>query len=135
MIQFYFLSILLNFLAGYALSFDRDAHAGKLEGVRELFRDETLRLVLGVLTISVGFFKMLSAVRGDVPIIGDLYPAAAGLLAGFALILEYYRSKTTLHVESSDKLDLVFVKNRKWVGVCAIVASVSHFLFPTVLFF
>lgn len=134
MIQFYFLSILLNFLAGYALSFDRDARTGRLEGIRELFRDETLRLVLGVLTLSIGFFKLFSAVRGDVPIIGDFYPAAAGLLAGFGLVLEYYRVKTTLHTESSNKLDLIFVKNRKWLGVGAMVASIAHFLFPTVLF-
>lgn len=134
MIQFYFLSIVLNFFAGYALLFDPEAKTGALEGVRELFRDETLRLVLGVLAMTIGVFKLLSAVRGDIPIIGDIFPAAAGLLSGFALVLEYYRSRTTLHVKASDKIHLIFVKNRKWLGIGAIMASFAHFLFPTVVF-
>jgi len=134
MIQFYFLSIVLNFCAGYALSFDREARTGALEGIRSIFRDETLRLVLGVLTMSVGVFKLLSVVRGDFPVVGDLVPSAAGLLSGFALLLEYYREKTTLHELFSDRLDRIFVKNRKWLGIGAILAAVAHFLFPTVLF-
>lgn len=134
MMQFYFLSIVLNFFAGYALVFDPEARTGALEGVRELFRNETNRLVLGVMTMSVGVFKLLSAVRGDVPVVGDLFPSLAGMLSGFALVLEYYQSRTTLHVEFSDKLHLVFVKNRKWLGIGAMMASFAHFLFPTVLF-
>ena len=134
MMQFYFLSIVLNFFAGYALVFDPEARSGTLEGVRELLRKETVRLVLGLLTASVGLFKLISAVRGDVPVIGDLFPSLAGVLSGFSLVLEYYRARTTLHVEFSDKLHLIFVKNSKWLGIGAMTASFAHFLFPTVLF-
>jgi hypothetical protein len=134
MMQFYFLSIVLNFFAGYALVFDPEARTGALEGVRELLRNETLRLVLGVMTLSVGFFKLISAVRGDVPVIGDLFPSLAGALSGFSLVLEYYQARTTLHADFSDKLNLIFVKNRKWLGIGAMTAAFAHFLFPTVLF-
>ncbi len=134
MIQFYFLSITLNLLAGYALSYDRESEAPSGRELRELFDGETFRLVLGVLSFAVGMFKLLSVVRGDVPVVGDLIPSFAGLLSGFALILEFYRRKTTLPLRLSEKLDLVFVKNRKWLGLGAIFAAVAHFLFPTVLF-
>lgn len=134
MIQFYFLSIVLNFLAGYAVSMDSESSTGSLEGIRELFRDETLRLVLGILAMSVGFFKLLTVVRGDVPVVGDLIPAVAGLSSGFTLAFEFYRSRSTIHSDTSERLESIFLKNRKWLGIAAIVSSAAHFLFPTVLF-
>jgi hypothetical protein len=63
-----------------------------------------------------------------------LFPSLAGLLAGFALVLEFYRSRTTQHVQFSENLHLIFVKNRKWLGIGAMTAAFAHFLFPTVLF-
>jgi len=135
MIQFYFLSIVLNLFSGYALILDGDERTGTpMDGIRELFSDETLRLVLGVLTVSVGFFKLISVVRSDVAIIGDLIPAAAGILSGIALLLEFYRNRSALPNGPYARFDLVLAKNRKWIGYGAIVAAFTHFLFPTVLF-
>jgi hypothetical protein len=134
MIQFYFLSILFNAIAGYALALDPDARPSSLDGIRVILLDETFRLVTGVMTVATGFFKLLSAVRGDIPVVGDLYPSLAGLASGFALIFEYYRTRSALATEVSERLELVFIKNRKWVGYAALVAAVTHFLFPTVLF-
>ena len=134
MIQFYFLSILFNAIAGYALALDPDARPSALDGLKSILLDETFRLVLGVMTVATGFFKLLSSVRGDIPVVGDLYPSVAGLAAGFALIFEFYRTRTALASEVSARLELVFVKNRKWIGYAALVAGVTHFLFPTVLF-
>ncbi len=134
MIQFYFLSILFNAIAGYALALDQDARPSSLDGIKSILSDETFRLVLGVMTIATGFFKLLSAVRGDIPVVGDLYPSIAGLAAGFALVFEFYRARSALASDVSERLELVFVKNRKWIGYGAMVAAVTHFLFPTVLF-
>ena len=134
MIQFYFLSIVLNFLAGYALSSDAENRSGSLDGVRDLFHDETMRLVLGILSMAVGFFKLLTVVRGDIPVVGDLFPSLAGLGAGFALTLEFYRARSTVQSIASERLELIFVKNRKWLGMAAMVSAAAHFLFPTVLF-
>ncbi|GAB1481261.1 hypothetical protein MASR2M78_00760 [Treponema sp.] len=133
MIQFYFLSILLNAIAGYALITD-DESGSPLHGIREYLSDETFRLVLGVLAVVTGFFKLLSAVRGDIPVIGDLFPSLAGLAAGFSLVYEYYRSRTSISSEKAERLELLFVKNRKWIGYSALLAAFAHFLFPTVLF-
>lgn len=135
MVQFYFLSIVLNLLSGYALILDDDKQAaGPLDGIRELFRGETFRLVIGVFSLAVGFFKLISVVRSDVAIIGDLIPASAGILSGFALLLEFYRNRSALPNGPYARFDLILAKNRKWIGYGAIVAALTHFLFPTVLF-
>lgn len=134
MIQFYFLSILFNAIAGYALAMDQDARPSSLDGIRAILSDETFRLVLGVLTLATGFFKLLSAVRGDIPVVGDLFPSVAGLASGFALVFEFYRTRSALASDVSERLELIFVKNRKWIGYGTLIAAVTHFLFPTVLF-
>ncbi len=134
MIQFYFLSILFNAIAGYALVVEADARASVLDGLKSYALDETFRLVAGVMTMAVGFFKLLSVVRGDIPVVGDLAPALAGLAAGFTLIFEFYRTRSTLEGRDSEKFERIFVKNRKWFGYFAMASAGAHFLFPTVLF-
>ena len=133
MLQFYFLSIVLNALAGYILVTGDDG--GFLE-FRNGFslKDETPKLVIGILSAVVGLLKILSVVEGDVHIIGDLFPALAGLLCGFILIFEYYRGRLIAEVsESSKKIDLLLVSNKKIIGIAAIIAAALHFLFPKVL--
>jgi hypothetical protein len=140
MIQFYFLSIVLNALSGYILTREpKDGGAGVDEtgpetGFHVSLKNETGRLILGVLTIVVGLLKILSSVAGDLPVIGDLIPALAGFLAGFALVFEYYRSRSTLEPEHTDKIEHLLIHNKKWIGFLAIASAGLHFLFPSVLF-
>lgn len=135
MIQFYFLSIICNALAGYALIADAEAKSSLFDGLRSYVLNETFRLVLGVLTMVVGFFKLLSVIRGDIPVIGDLLPAAAGLASGFSLLFDFYRSRSDVIDERSVKIENLLSANRKLVGYGSIAAAGAHFLFPTVLFF
>lgn len=136
MLQFYFLSVLLNAITGavllYANRDDLDSPADSK--IPAIAYDETFRLVLGILTGVTGFFKLLTAVRGDVPVIGDLLPALAGLAGGFTLLYEFYRSRST---EDDSHLPAFFQKivaSKKYVGIACLLAAVLHFLFPTVLF-
>ena len=95
MLQFYFLSILLNAVTGLVLLFanqNQQEESGS-HMVPEVAYDETFRLVLGILTGIVGFFKLLTVVRGDVPVLGDLFAAVAGMAAGFMLLYEFYRTR------------------------------------------
>jgi len=123
----------MNALAGYVLiSGDRDAPMVFKSGFS--IKDETFRLVVGVASALTGLMKILSSVEGDVPIIGDLFPALTGFLAGFILVFEYYRNRTSVEVtERVEKVDRLLVANKKIIGVAALVAAVLHFLFPTVL--
>lgn len=137
MIQFYLLSILFNAASGYTLiEGDKAADAGyqdRLPGDFKLSTENgTFRLVLGILTALMGVFKLLSAVKGDIPVIGDLVPALAGFAAGFVLIYENYRGHHTDIKESGKTGDFLF-KNKRLVGFMALGAAVLHFLFPGVL--
>ena len=133
MLQFYFLSIVLNALAGYILITKDSDDVLKFKGGFSL-KDETFRLVVGILSALTGLLKILSVVEGDVPVVGDLVPALTGIFSGFILIFEYYRSRTSLRVsEQAEKVDRLLVANKKIIGVAALVAAALHFLFPKVL--
>jgi hypothetical protein len=132
MIQFYFLSVFLNALAGYALAGGDER--GEL-GIKDGFflSDETVKLVLGILCMVTGLLKLLSPAEGGLPILGDLIPAVLGLLTGFVLVLEYYRSHATVESGEADRLYAGFTRNKKLLGFIAVISAVLHFLFPGVL--
>ncbi|MDR2742943.1 MAG: hypothetical protein LBB98_12435 [Treponema sp.] len=135
MIQFYFLSILFNALTGYILGIEQKEDEDSLEkGIKFSSRNGTFRLVLGVLTMVTGLLKILSASRGDIPVIGDIVPAIVGLVGGFVLIFEYYNSRSALNTEKSEKLARFLDHNKRWIGFIAIASAALHFLFPSVLF-
>ena len=131
MLQLYFLSVVLNALAGYILI----AGDGVLEFKSDFsLKNETTRLVVGILSAITGFMKILSVVEGDVPVIGDLVPAATGFLCGFILLVEYYRSRSSLETQDSKgKIDKILLTNKKIIGTAALIAAALHFLFPKVL--
>ena len=175
MLQFYFLSILLNVIAGlilvYATDFTSknpvlpdakksDFDVSDLDGEDSdkntetegddsvfdkrlsfainskgtFFDDMTFRLVVAILSGLVGILKLLSTIQNDVPVIGDLIPALAGLAACFALLVEYYIQKSTTEVKLPSVLNTVFISGRKYLGIFCIIAGVLHFIFPRVLF-
>ena len=132
MLQFYFLSIVMNALAGYILITGDEGVLKFTSGFS--LKDEKFKLVVGILAALTGFLKILSVVEGDVPVIGDLFPALMGFLSGLLLISEYFRSRSSAEVsDNTGKFDRLLVANKKIIGVAALVAAVLHFLFPTVL--
>jgi len=135
MLQFYFLSIVMNALAGYILiNGDKDGQGPLVFKSGFSLKDETFMLVVGIVSTLIGLMKILSVVEGDVPVIGDLFPALTGFLAGFILIFEYYRSRTSLeNSDSVEKVDRLLIANKKVIGMAALAAAVLHFLFPRVL--
>ncbi|MEM5948576.1 hypothetical protein WKV44_08460 [Spirochaetia bacterium 38H-sp] len=144
MIQFYALSVLTNFLSGVILS--QDSFSEKL-GITAMFNPKVIKsksflFIWGILTTVTGVFKILSVVPGNgAIIIGDLLPALVGILAGVALLLmfyqEYKKSKTDstlLDDETTETLNLVIIQNKTIIGIAALLVSILHFFFPTVLF-
>jgi hypothetical protein len=135
MVQFYLLSVLLNIVAGYSLiSFETSSKGTKFDGIREYLKDSTTRLILGILCSTVGFFKLLTVMRGDIPVVGDFIPSVAGMAAGFTLLLEFYRANSNVTTTTLDKLDSIFVANRRIVGIVSVSSGLVHFLFANVLF-
>ncbi|MDR2068766.1 MAG: hypothetical protein LBP71_02740 [Spirochaetaceae bacterium] len=133
MIQFYFLSIVFNAAAGYCLI--TAGEEGTMEpSLRSSLQNETFHLILGILATVTGLLKLLSAVQGDVPVLGDLLPALVGFATGFILLFDYYRSRTTIVSALSERLEGLLSKNKKWIGFLSLAVAGLHFLFPTVLF-
>jgi hypothetical protein len=134
MIQIYFLSILLNAGGGFVLF----SGSGKGEGsaieneIRFSLQNETFRLVLGVLCALTGLLKLLSPVQGDIPVIGDLVPAAAGLAAGFVLLFDYYHGRSFFE-DGDGRMKTIITVNRRWIGFIVMAAALLHFVFPGVL--
>ncbi|MDR0376231.1 MAG: hypothetical protein LBH70_00370 [Spirochaetaceae bacterium] len=137
MIQFYFLSVLLNALTGYILSSGsgQKESEGSLErGIDRFLRNDTFRLVLGLAAMATGLLKLLSSTNGDIPVIGDCIPAVAGLGTGFILVFEYYNARSALNTEKSEAFARSLEQNKRWVGFIALASAALHFLFPGVLF-
>lgn len=151
MAQFYFLSILMNILAGLILIFgvnlaaektgdfldeedDTDSPVKKTFG--ELGLDSpSFRMVVGILCVFVAIMKLLSVFRNDVPFIGDSFPALAGFLGGASILLEYYVSSSEDEISVSESIQKVFIDSRKIIGYVCFAAALLHFIFPQVLFF
>jgi hypothetical protein len=142
MIQFYFLSILFNVLAGFFLVSESTGDADKGDSfskqsenpnIPAFLKNESLRLILGVLCMVMGLLKILSSTKGDIPVIGDLFPAAAGLVAGFVLVFDFYRNQSVLEEDQTINAGRFLLNHKKAVGFAAIAAAALHFLFPSVL--
>jgi len=130
MLQFYFLSVFLNALAGYLLFFwDENSPT---EGRKDLpLQSDTFILVVGILSAVTGLVKLFSPVGGSLPIIGDLIPAAVGFVCGFVLLFGYYRRRTSIDdSEQTKKIEGMLTGNKRIIGAAAFVAAILHFLFP-----
>lgn len=135
MIQFYALSVFLTILAGYALvSRDAPQRGTATDGIRSFLSDRIVRLILGIMSTSVGFFKLLAVMRGDIPVVGDLLPAAAGMASGFTLLLEFYRDSSEVKSELVAKLEGALLDKSRLIGIAAMATGFIHFLFAQVIF-
>ena len=124
MLQFYYLSITFNLLTGFILFFkDSNNLSNNLSSLRDLLHQETTLLLLGAGTFITGFFKLLTVVRDDVPVVG-----------GFALLIEYYQKKVSTFSTSNKIVQNIFVNGKKYLGLGCLICAALHFLFPTILF-
>lgn len=132
MYQLYFLSIFLNLLGGGALA--SEVIVERVSGfsvIRDFFDGrEKLKLIVGLLSILVGILKILAPVD-DTPVVGDLFPALAGLFCGVALLVNYYASKSD--VPPSQRLEDFFNRYGSIIGVAAVVFGLLHFFMPRIL--
>lgn len=157
MLQFYFLSILLNILSGLVLFYSRkdededddltvlEGEGGEQEvkksgsifqkffGRGSVTDDEMFYLVLGVLSVFTAVIKLLSAVNG-IAIFGDLIPAVAGFLGGASILIMYFQMRSTVSIDMNETLQFILVESRKIIGIACIVVAVVHFIFPGALF-
>jgi len=134
MLQFYFLSILANALAGLALSADYlGERFSSFAPFRELLGRASVRGGVGVVALLVGFLKLLvRSPPAEVPVVGDRLPALAALAMGGALLLNALRER--VGETGMGSLERAVMVYRVPLGIAGLVASALHFLLPGALF-
>ena len=132
MLQFYFLSVFMNVLAGYLLFFWDENASSETRNDFSL-QGDTVILVTGILSVFTGIVKIFSPIGGRLPIIGDFIPTVTGIICGLVLLFGFYRRRTSISdSEQTQKIDGMLAGNKKIIGGAAFVAAVLHFLFPGV---
>ena len=130
MLQFYFLSIVSNMLAGMSLASDWISQ--KIPGMAGFATSLTSRrakLICGLAALLVGIGTLFVPVEGPI-IIGDLFPSVMGMAMGIALLFEVFRQDAVLPAERSDKPQRLPVAYRTALGILGIASAVLHFFLP-----
>lgn len=136
MYQVYLLSVVTLILASVSLGFqqlEERLHVGSFFNA-DLMTNQGFRFGLGVVTALVGLFQFLSVHPDDTIILGNLVPAAAGMVLGGTLVFGYYREKSTVESAFTDRLDRIFLQNATNFSYLGLLIAVLHFLFHRVLF-
>ncbi len=132
MIQIYALSVFANVLTGLLVASEAGEGKGFFGGLRTLLEDNSLKFNLGLLSLVIGLLKLLGPIEGDVPIIGDLLPAAAGFGTGAILLFDFFRASSNVQSATVERLEGGILAYRKYVGLAAAAAGTLHFLVPAV---
>ena len=123
MLQFYFLSIFFNLMAGFVLV-NSQKHIIELPALDQ----KVFRIVLGVITAVTGVIKLFVVVNSKAVFFGDFLPAVAGMVAGLALFIQEDNENI------APWLRRVFVTNKFIVGIACLAIALLHFVFPGALF-
>lgn len=136
MVQFYFLSVFCNFIAGYYFVFEsKDSDFVSNSNDKNNFFSGQSLLIIGIISFITGIFKLITPFQNKLPVLGDLIPAVAGIISGFCLLLDYYNSVTSIPISLPEKIDTVLIKSRRYVGIIIMASAVIHFLIPSVPLF
>jgi hypothetical protein len=129
MIQLYFLSILCNALSGFILFTGTEEETEDKPQIP--FFTPVFYLVLGIISGVTGILKLLSPMHGF-PFLGDLVPAAAGIIAGVLLVFGIYRQDKSPESAPSGSLDVLglsLLRYRKPLGLALLASALLHFIF------
>jgi hypothetical protein len=93
MIQFYFLSVAANFLAGATLSGDWISERfSSLTAILRALSGRRARMITGLASIGSGLGTLFVPAAGPM-ILGGLFPSVVGIGAGIALLFEALRQE------------------------------------------
>ena len=136
MYQIYLLSILTLVLASITLGFDELDERLRVSSFfsESVFKSPGFAFGLGMVTLLVGFFQFLSVHPDDTIILGDLVPAATGMVLGATLILVYYKGKSTVESAFVERLDRLLLQRSASLAYLGLLVAVVHFFLHRVLF-
>ncbi|MFP4113362.1 MAG: hypothetical protein ACOC2Y_04280 [Spirochaetota bacterium] len=136
MYQIYLLSILTLVLASITLGFSELDERLRVSSFfsESVFKSPGFAFGLGITTLLVGFFQFLSVHPDDTIILGNLVPAATGMVLGATLILAYYKEKSTVESGFVERLDQLFLQRSASLAYLGLLVAILHFFFHRVLF-
>ena len=123
MLQFYFLSVFFNLIAGFVLVNDKKELIDLA-----ILKEKTFRIVLGAICAVTGIIKLFVVVNTSAVIVGDLLPSVAGMVAGFCLIIQDTDNKFP------QWFNRIFITNKMIVGFVCLGIALLHFVVPGALF-
>jgi hypothetical protein len=128
MLQFYFLSITLNLLAGIGLL--AMSRGERFPQLRAVVSRRSVKIGLGGAAMVVGVLKLFVRAPIDtVAVAGDLLPALVGIAAGLALIADPYAADRP-ESEEAAKIRKITSFYRIPLAVLALGTAVVHFFVP-----
>jgi len=133
MLQFYFLSVAANFLAGTTLSSDWMAEKfTSLTPVLTALSARRARMIIGLAALLVGVATLFVPADGPI-LLGDLFPSGVGIVVGIALLFEAIRQETLFAGADAGGADAAGKAPRAWrtaMGAFAYAAAILHFFLP-----
>jgi hypothetical protein len=131
MLQFYFLSILTNALAGALLSADYfGRRIQRLAWLVARPASRRLKMGSGAAALLVGACTIFWPAGGGVPVIGDLVPSIAGLAMGVALLFEVFRQDALFPSEPAAAPARIGLDWRSMFGIAGLAVALLHFFLP-----
>jgi hypothetical protein len=129
MLQFYFLSILTNALAGALLSAEYfGRRVARFSWLVSHPASRRLKMGAGAAVLLVGACTLFWPAGGGVAVVGDLIPSITGLVMGVALLFEVFRQDAIFPSETAPArtgLDW-----RAMIGIGGLVVALLHFFLP-----
>ena len=136
MMQFYFLSVLLNLVCAFFLFYKSDRNS-KLKDIK-LLDNPVIILITGCLTFVTGLVKLFLVCHGEkngIIILGDFIPSVSGLIGGSCLLLQYYKLNSSVELKLPEGVKKVFLDNNFIIAVVCAASAVLHFFLAKVIFF
>ena len=140
MLQFFFLSVAANFLAGATLSADWILERfSSLGGILRALSGRRVRMVTGLASMLVGVGTLFVPAAPPL-ILGDLFPSSVGIAVGIALLFEALKQEALFAGDQGAgaaargrfvKAPLAY---RTALGAFAFAAAILHFFLPERLF-
>ncbi len=141
MLQFYFLLVAANFLAGATLSADWITERfPSLKAILHALSARRAKMITGLISILAGLGSLFVPVAAPL-VLGDLFPSVVGLGAGIALLFEALRQEVlypgTEPADPAGRDEQAWQAPRAYrtaLAAFAFAAAVLHFFLPERLF-
>ena len=135
MVQFYLLSVIANLVSGITLASDYITEKfPAFKMFQELLAKRGTRISLGFVTAAIGILKLIVQPVGERPYVaGDLVPALVGITLGGALLIDYFKERVSVPVETMGKVENAVISYRIPLGVIGMIVALLHFFIPKAL--